>query len=153
MGKLAQKRAIQLGITNQPQYTFYAQPRKIKAKFSKIKPDIAYIIENYLKEADPSAIINESSGGRSSKYFYLAPSLNTYVELINKLSGAFSYAEDNHVCKIDIYTNNEDHVRAIVKGINEIWDDGIINHLVLRKLESKYKVRGEDIINAWKAFI
>ena len=153
MGKQVQKRAMQLGLTNQPVYTFYARPRKIKAKFSKIKPDIAYTIENWMNSADTSAVMSESMGGRSSKYFFLASELKTYVELVDRLSGAFAYSEENHACKIDIYTNNEDHVRAIVKGINELWDDGIVAHLNLKKLESKYKVRGEDIINAWKTFI
>jgi hypothetical protein len=153
MGKQVKNRAIQLGLTNQPKYTFYARPKKIKAKFSKIKPDIAYTIEDWMKGIDSSAAMSESAGGRSSKYFYLAPELKTYVEIADKLSGAFAYSEENHACKIDIYTENEDYVRAIVKGINDIWDDGIIPHLNIKKLESKYKVSGEDIINAWKAFI
>lgn len=153
MGKEIQRRAMQLGLTNQPIYTFYAQPRKIKAKFSKIKPDIAYIIENWMNSVDSSAAQSEKSGGRSSKYYNVAPALNLYVEIVDRLSGTFAYSEGNHVCKIDIYTNNEDHVRAIVKSINGIWDDGIIPHLNIKKLEKKFKIKGEGIINAWEAYI
>lgn len=153
MGKEIKRKANQLGLINQPQYTFYARPKKIKAKFSKIKPDIAYTIENWINGADASAAMSESVGARSSSYYFLAPELKTYVELVDKLSGAFAYSEGNHVCKIDIYTENEDYVRAIVKDINNIWEDGIIDHLNLKKLESKFKVKGEDIVNAWKAFL
>jgi hypothetical protein len=153
MGKEVQKRAKDLGLMKQPKFTFYARPRKIKAKFSKIKPDIAYTIENWMNGADSSAVLSESAGARSSMYYFLAPELKLYVELADKLSGFFAYSEENHACKLDIYTDNEDYVRAIVKSINELWEDGIIAHINLKKLESKYKVKGEDIINAWKAFI
>jgi hypothetical protein len=57
------------------------------------------------------------------------------------------------VNKIDIYTNNQDYVKAIVKGINDIWDDGILSHLNIKKIEKKFKVKGEDIINAWNSFL
>ncbi|MHA2051824.1 MAG: hypothetical protein ACW986_19595, partial [Promethearchaeota archaeon] len=91
--------------------------------------------------------------GRSSRYYYLAPQANLYVEIIDKISGFSGWAEDNHVNKIDIYTENPDFVKAIAKVINDIWEDGIVNHLNLKKLQSKFKVRGEDIINAWNSFL
>lgn len=154
MGKEVQNQAKKLGMMNKPQYTFYAQPRKIKAKFSKIKPDIAYLVADWIKNIDSSATVSEStSGGRSARYFYLAPQANVYVEILDKISGYFAYSEDNHVNKIDIYTDNQDYVKAIVKGINGIWEDGIVNHLKLKKLESKFKVKGEDVINAWNSFL
>jgi len=154
MGKEAQNQAKKLGMMSKPQYTFYYSPRKIKAKFSKVKPDVAYLIEDWIKNIDPSAIISEStSGGRSARFFNLAPQANVYVEILDKISGFVAYSTDNHVNKIDIYTDNQDYVRAIVKGINGIWEDGIVNHLKLKKLESKFKVKGEDIINAWNSFL
>lgn len=36
MGKQVQKEAMKLGLTNQPKYTFYVQPRKVKGKFSRV---------------------------------------------------------------------------------------------------------------------
>jgi hypothetical protein len=139
---------------NKPQYTFYAQPRKYHTKFSKSKPDIAYIVEDWIKQIDPSNVMSESSsGGRSSRYYCLAPQANVYVEILAKISGFYGWAEENHVVKIDIYTENQDHVKAIVKSINGIWEDGILNHLKLKKLESKFKVKGEDIINAWNSYL
>jgi len=83
----------------------------------------------------------------------LAPQINVYVEILDKISGYFAYSEDNHVNKIDIYTNNQDYVKAIVKGINDIWDNGILSHLNIKKIEKKFKVKGEDIINAWNSFL
>ena len=153
MGKKVQSQAKQLGLTNQPQYTFYGQPKKMKVKFSKIKPDFAYIVEDWMKSVDPSTTTSESAHARSSDYYYLAPQINLYVEVNDKLSGFFAYSEDNHVCKIDIYTNNEDHVRTIIRSFNAQWDDGIVPHLNLKKLEKKYKVKGEDIVNAWNSFL
>ncbi|MFW9969898.1 MAG: hypothetical protein ACFFDF_06830 [Candidatus Odinarchaeota archaeon] len=154
MGKEAQNQAKKLGMMNKPQYTFYYSPKTIKAKFSKFKPDIAYIIDDWIKNIDSSAIVSEStSGGRTAKFFYLAPQANVYVEILDKISGYLAYSTDNHVNKIDIYADNQDYVRAIVQGINNIWEDGIVNHLKLKKLQSKFKVRGEDIINAWSSFL
>ena len=154
MGREAQYQAKKLGMMNKPQYTFYAQPRKYKVKASKIKPDIAYLLEGWFKNIDPDNVISESSsGGRTSRYFYLAPQANVYVEIINKISGFSGWPEANHVNKIDIYTENLDFVKSIVKEINGIWEDGIVNHLKMEKLEKKFKVRREDIINAWNSFL
>ncbi|MHA1916444.1 MAG: hypothetical protein ACW97V_18995, partial [Promethearchaeota archaeon] len=101
MGKEAQYQAKRLGMMNKPQYTFYAQPRTNKVKASKIKPDIAYLLEGWFKNIDPGSVISESSsGGRSSRYYYLAPQANLYVEIIDKISGFSGWAEDNHVNKI-----------------------------------------------------
>lgn len=122
--------------------------------FSKFKPDIAYLVENWMKNLDSTTTISESMlGARSSGYYYLAPQINVYVEIIDKISGYFAYNEDNHVNKIDIYTNNQDYVKAIIKGINDIWDDGILSHLNIKKIEKKFKVKGEDIKNTWNSFL
>ena len=102
IGKQVQDQAKQLGLTNQPQYTFYGRPRKIKANFSKIKPDFAYILEDWMISLDPSTTTSES---------------------------------------------------VIIKSFNAQWDDGIVPHLNLKKLEKKYKVKGEDIVNAWNSFL
>ncbi|GAH82154.1 unnamed protein product [marine sediment metagenome] len=149
-----QSQAKKLGLIDLPRYTFYAQPKKIKVMFSKFKPDSAYLVENWMKNLDSTTTISEfMMGGRSSGYYYLAPQINVYVEIVDKISGYFAYSEDNHVNKIDIYTNNEDYVKAIVKSINDIWDDGILAHLNIKKIEKKFKVKGEDIINAWNSFL
>ncbi len=153
MGKQVQSQAKKFGLTNLPRYTFYGRPKKIKAKFSKIKPDFAYIVESWMKNLDPTTNMSESMGARSSNYYYLAPQLQIYIEIADKLSGYFAYSEENHACKIDIYANNTDYVKAIVKSFNDQWDDGIVSHLNLKKLEKKYKVRGEDIVNAWNSFL
>jgi len=131
MGKKIQKEAMQLGLTNLPKYTFYAQPRKVKAKASKVKPDIAYAVEN-------------------------SPGINTYVEVTSRMfakSRFTMYNADKQVTKFDIYSNNEDHVRTIAKDINAIWDEGMIPHLNFEKLEKKFKVGKEDIMSTWNTFL
>ena len=155
MGKGVKKEAIQLGLTNLPKYTFYCQPKKVKGKASKVKPDIAYVVENWMPSIDPSTKMSESSG-RTSEYFYLAPGINTYVEVTSRIFAKSSftmYNADKQVAKFDIYTNNEDHVRAIAKDINAIWDDGMVAHLNFKKLEKKFKVGKEEVINQWNAFL
>ncbi|NVM34619.1 MAG: hypothetical protein HWN81_03425 [Candidatus Lokiarchaeota archaeon] len=153
MGKKLQKQAMQLGLTNLPKYTFFGRPKKLKMKFSKYKPDLAYTVENWMKNLDPSTAAEESGGGRNNTFFYLASQIGMYVEIADKMAGVAVPNPGNHASKIDIYTNNEDYVRTIVRIINTIWDDGILNHLDFQKLEKKYKVRREDIINAWNAFL
>ena len=150
----AKSQAKKLGFIDLPRYTFYAQPKKSKVMFSKFKPDIAYIVEDWMKNLDSTTIASESAlGARSSGYYYLAPQINVYIEIVDQISGYFAYNEENHVNKIDIYTDNQDYVKAIVKGINDIWDDGILSHLNIKKIEKKFKVKGEDIINAWNSFL
>ncbi|MFX1391364.1 MAG: hypothetical protein ACFE9Z_14965 [Promethearchaeota archaeon] len=155
MGKKVQKEAMQLGLTNLPKYTFYTQPRKVKAKASKVKPDIAYVVENWMTGIDPSTMMSES-GGRTSKYFYLAPAINAYVEVESKMfakSRFTMYNADKQVTKFDIYSNNEDHVRTLAKDVNAIWDDGMAPHLNFEKLEKKFKVGKEAIMSTWNNFL
>jgi hypothetical protein len=155
MGKTVKKEATQLGLTNLPKYTFYAQPRKVKAKFSRVKPDIAYLVEDWMTKIDPSTKMGES-GGRATAYYYLAPGLNIYVEVESKMfakSRFTMYNADKQVTKFDIFTNNQDYVRSLVKGMNEIWEDGMVPHLNFEKLQKKFKVGKEDIINAWNSFL
>ena len=153
MGKEVQKKAQKLGLTDLPKFTFYGRPKKLTLKFSKYKPDIAYTVENCMKNVDPSFDMGESSKPRSNKFYYMAPQKSVYVEIYNQLAGFAAFNPDNYVCQIDIYTNDEDHVRAITKDVNALWDDGIIPHLDFKKLEKKYKVNREEIINAWNAFL
>jgi len=155
MGKNVKKEAMQLGLMNLPKYTFYCQPKKVKAQFSKVKPDIAYAVENWITSIDPSTKMGDTSG-RTTEYFYLAPGVNTFAEVTSRMfakSRFTMYNADKQVVKFDIYTNNEDHVRTIVKDINAIWDDGMIPHLNFEKLAKKFKVGKDDIINAWNAFL
>ena len=155
MGKNVKKEAMKLGLTNLPEYTFYTQPRQVKAKASKVKPDIAYVVENWMTSIDSSTEMGES-GGRTSEYHYLAPGLNTYVEVESKMfakSRFTMYNADKQVTKFDIYTDNEDHVRTIAKEMNAIWDDGMVPHLNFEKLEKKFKVGKEDIMSSWNTFL
>ena len=155
MGKGVKKEATRLGLTNLPKYTFYCQPKNVKGKFSKVKPDIAYLVENWMTSIDPSTKMDETRG-RTSEYFYLAPGINTYVEVTSRMfakSRFTMYNADKQVAKIDIYTNNEDHVRVIAKDTNAIWDDGMIPHLNFEKLEKKFKVGKEDIMSIWNTFL
>ncbi len=153
MGKGLQNEAKQLGLTNQPKYTFFGRPRKLKMKFSKYKPDLAYTVENWMKQIDPTTKVDESGGGRNNTFYFMSPQIKVYVEIADKMAGMIVPNPGNHAIQIDIYTNNEDFVRTIVKNISALWEDGIVPHLDIGKLEKKYKVKGEDIINAWNAFL
>ncbi len=153
MGKKLQKEAVKLGLTSQPKYTFFARPRKMKMKFSKYKPDIAYKIENFMKSIDPSIMSAESGGGRNNTFYFLSTQMNMYAKIADKMAGMIVHNPINHTIQIDIYTNNQDYIKGIVRDINNIWDDGILAHLDTHKLAKKYKVAEEDIINAWKSFI
>ncbi|MFX1567826.1 MAG: hypothetical protein ACFFCV_05595 [Promethearchaeota archaeon] len=153
MGKKVRKEAESLGLTNLPKYTFFGRPKNLKMKFSKYKPDLAYTVENWMKSIESSIAIDESGGGRNNTFYYMAPQMNLYVEIADKMAGAIVPNPGNHATQIDIYTNNEDHVRTIVRSINAQWEDGIVPHLDLKKLEKKYKVNRDDIVKAWQAFL
>lgn len=153
MGKRLQNKAEQFGLTTLPKYTFFGRPNKMKMKFSKYKPDFAYEVERWITTEDPSTMMDESGGGRNNTFYYLAPQIRVYVVITDKMAGAVVHNPGNHTIQLDIYTNNEEYVRTIVSRINGIWDDGIVPHLDLKKLEKKYKIRSEDIVNAWNTFL
>ena len=54
---------------------------------------------------------------------------------------------------MDIYGKNEDLVRQIVKMTNDQWKEGIIAHLDLKKIEKKFKISSDDVINSWNQFL
>jgi hypothetical protein len=154
MGKEAYKKAKKLGMLNKPKYTFYYTPKKIKHKFSKIKPDVAYLIEDWMVKIDPSTIMSETQAtSKTFVFFHVAPNANLYVQVVFKMSGYMNFNAETHAAKIDIFTDNQDHPKAIVQGINKIWEDGIVNHLNLKRLGKKFKVSSEEILNAWNSFL
>ncbi|GAG86411.1 unnamed protein product, partial [marine sediment metagenome] len=74
MSQEVQSQAKKLKLIDLPKYTFYAQPKKSKVMFSKFKPDIAYLVEDWMENLDSTTTSSESaSGARSSGYYYLAP--------------------------------------------------------------------------------
>jgi len=153
MGKKIEKKAMELGLTNLPKYTFYGRPKTIKMKFSKYKPDTAYVVEDWMKSVDSSCTVEESAKARSSKFFYMSTQLGIYVVVYNKMAGVTAFNPDNYVSQIDIYTNNEEHVRAIVQGYNSLWDDGIVPHIDFNKIEKKFQVGKEEVLNQWNIFL
>ena len=153
MGKKVQKMANQLGLLNQPKYTFYVQPRKIKGKFSRVRPDVSYIIEDWMGNIDSTAAYSETTTGRTYRFYHIAPELKVFVDILDKISGGLAWIETSHSTQIDIYTTNEDYVRALVKILNGIWDDGMVPHLNIEKLEKKFNVKGDDIIKVWNSFL
>lgn len=155
-----QKEAETLGFKNFQKYTFFGQ-RKGGAVFKKDTrrhtfkhnmPGFLIRIIEWLESIDPSTQESESGGGRNITFYLLSPQAGVYIEVDDKIAGALDIP-GNHVYKMDIYGQNEDLVRQIVKTINDQWKEGIIAHLDLNKIEKKFKISSDDVINSWNQFL
>ncbi|MBN1802349.1 MAG: hypothetical protein JW891_12635 [Candidatus Lokiarchaeota archaeon] len=153
MGKKCKKEAEKLGILNLPKYTFYGRPKGLKMKFSKYKPKFANEIRNWLLTFDPATTESESGGGRNNTFMMLAPQAGIYIEIADKMAGYAVPNPGNHVFEMNIHTDKMDVVKEIVKIVNSRWEDGIVPHLDVKKIEKKFKVNGTEVINAWNQFL
>ncbi len=153
MGKGARKKAISLGFTNFRETILFCRPKKIRMMFSKYMPDTADAVKEYLKQIDPTTEVTSSGGGRNNTFYMLAPQAQLYVELADKMAGMAVPNSNNHVIKMNIFCNNDEYIHAIANTAYYRWDDGLLNHIDLKKIEKKYKVKSEDVLAAWKAII
>ena len=158
--KEIQKEAETLGFKNLQKYTFFGSRKgaiilKTETKKRTFKHNIPkFIIKiiEWLESIDPSTQESESGGGRNITFYLLSPQAGVYIEVDDKIAGALDIP-GNHVYKMDIYGQNEDLVRQIVKIINDRWKEGIIAHLDLKKIEKKFKISSDDVINSWNQFL
>ncbi|MHA2185852.1 MAG: hypothetical protein ACXAAI_12735 [Promethearchaeota archaeon] len=153
MGKAVQRQAKSMGLMNLPKYTFYCQPAGIKRKFSTTTPRFIYTINDWVASFDQSCQRDDAGGGRTAWSFILAPQSGLYIEITSKIAGFSAMSAENYVSQVDIYTENTDNVKTIVKILNDQWPDGMLNHIDLRKIEKKFKVNGNDVVNAINQFL
>ncbi|GAG76723.1 unnamed protein product, partial [marine sediment metagenome] len=85
-------------------------------------------------------------------FYLLSPQAGVYIEVDDRISGALDIP-GNHVYKMDIYGKNEDLVGQIVKMTNDQYKEGIIAHLDMKKIEKKFKISSDDVINSWNQFL
>ncbi|MHA2282436.1 MAG: hypothetical protein ACXAC5_16455 [Promethearchaeota archaeon] len=153
MGRKLQKQAKSIGLTNLPKYTFYCQPKGIKTKFSTTKPKFIYPIVDWLRSFDQSVQDDDTGSARQVWSFILAPQAGVYIESTSKIAGFNARSASNYVSQVDIYTENADIVKEVVKILYYQWEDGMVNHVNFEKIEKKFKVKRDDIINAFNSFL
>ena len=129
MGKKIRNQANNLGLTKLRKTSLYAQAKNTRMMAVAHAPDAADAIRNYLKPLDPSFVNEGSGGGRNHTYYYLAPQLELYVEVIDKVSGFPVPKPAGHSMQINIFCENDEYIRAIANVVNNIWEDGILDHI------------------------
>lgn len=117
-------------------------------------PKIIIRITSWLLSIDSSTEQSElgTGGGRKITFYVLSPQAGLFIEMYDQIAGMIDIPA-NHVYKMDIYTQNVDLVKDIVKIVNEQWDDGILLNLDFDKIEKKFKISAEDVTNGWKQFL
>jgi len=158
--KEIQKEAEILGLKNLQKYTFFGQRKggailktdTKKRTFKHNMPRFIIKIIEWLESIDPSTQESDAGGGRNVTFYLLSPQAGIYIEVDDKIAGALDIP-GNHVYKMDIYGQNEDLVRQVVKIINDQWKEGIIAHLDLKKIEKKFKISSDDVIKSWNQFL
>lgn len=121
--------------------------------FSTHKPDTADNIKDYMKLIDPDFVDGRSGGMRNNTYFCLAPQEKFYVEIVDKAAGFMIANPANHALQINIFSDNDEHIRGIANTVNQRWEDGILPHMNWKKIEKKYKIKREDAIATWNRFL
>jgi len=147
------KQANNLGLTKLRMTLLYARPKKVRLIFSKHKPDVADVIQDYMKLIDPSFVESSSGGARHSTYYCLAPQEKFYVEIVDKAAGFIVANSANHALQINIFSDNDEYIRGIANTVNQQWEDGILPNMVWEKIEKKYKIKREDAISTWNRFL
>ena len=158
--KEIQKKAETLGLMNLQKNTFFGQRKggailKTETKghtFRHNVPNFVIEIINWLVNSDPSTQETDAGGGRNVTFYIISPQSGIYIEVDDRIAGSLDIPR-NHVYRMDIYGQNEDSVRQIIKMVNDQWKDGIIANLDLKKIEKKFKISSDDIINAWNQFL
>jgi hypothetical protein len=153
MGRAVQKQAKKLGMMNLPKYTFYCQPAGIKRKFSTTTPRFIYVINDWVLSFDQSCQRDDTGSARTVWSFILASQAGAYIEVTSKIAGYSAMSADNYVSQVDVYTENMDIVKGVVKILNDQWPDGMFNHINLKKIEKKFNVNGDDVANAINQFL
>jgi hypothetical protein len=147
------KEADNIGLTKQRLTQIYARARHIRMTFTKYIPDTTDAIRDYVNLLDSTFKQDRSGGGRNNSFYYLSTVANIYVEVFDKAAGFAVTNPDNHAMQINIYSNNDEHVRGMAKAVNGIFEDGMLAHLDWKKIEGKFKIKSEDCIKVWNALL
>ncbi len=113
-------------------------------------PDVFDAIRDYVKQQDGTLVIDNTGGARSLGYFILAQNAQLYTEILVKMAGLAGTNMSNFVIQINIYSNNDAHVRGIASAASKLYEDGILGHLEFDKFEKTYKVKKYEVIAEWK---
>jgi len=142
------KLAYGLGLSQLKPIILYAQPKEI-SHFGSSEPQLIYTIKDYLHSLDPSLMFTRA-GFTVHTFYYLAPSPQIYVELVNKLDGMNESKISNHVIQMNIYSNNIQHVQTIIKIVNNVWENGMLENINWKKMKNKFHVNKEMITESWE---
>ncbi|NVM54015.1 MAG: hypothetical protein HWN66_09975 [Candidatus Helarchaeota archaeon] len=149
------KQAEELGFTKFRMTILYARPQNISIRqrvLTRYIPDVIYDIRDYIARND-SSLIEEMVGTKNVTAYYLAQKMNLYVVIFDKAAFWTIMNPAKHALQINIFSNNEEHVRGIANVVNHLWVDGILAHMDWKWIEKKYKVDREDCIATWKEFL
>ena len=153
MGSKVQKQAQQLGLNKARQIVLYARPRKLRMTFSKSVPDVVDAIRDYIAMQDATLTLDKSGGGRNFSYYILAPKAQIYIEAITKMAGLMAVDTSNMAMQLNIYSNNDSHIRGIANAVNTLYEDGMLAHLEFAKFEKVYQTKKDVIIAEWKKWL
>ncbi|MHA1266018.1 MAG: hypothetical protein ACTSRS_12370 [Candidatus Helarchaeota archaeon] len=115
--------------------------------------DTADTIRDYLRRIDPSTLVDRSGSGRNNTYYFLAPRVRIYVEVIRKTAGLNANDPGNMVTKINIFSKFRAHTINIASRLNNLFPDGMLAHLDWNKIEKKFHVSRSEVLAAWHSLL
>jgi hypothetical protein len=154
MGNLADK-ADKLGLLKLDKTVLYAGASFVYNDwkwgiFTTKMPNTGEAIRSYLAHAGGNVSNEISRPDRNKTLRFLAPKIETYVEADSKVHGFWAIKPSNYGLRINIFCNNDEHIRGIAKAVDSIFDKGVIKGVKWETIEKLFKVDREDCIKAWE---
>jgi len=82
-------------------------------------------------------------------YYFLAPTVNLYIELINRAGITMK----KHGFQLKIYSSEEEHKYTIAKTIDDLYG-GILNYVDnWEKIEEYFNVTSDECIKTWNSLL
>jgi len=171
----AKKEAEQTGYATYRLTTLYAQPKSLQITPTKwdgirsitggmipsVTPEIIKEIHDYLVLRDPSLIEFSNLGmefASNIKFCFFSAQEQIYVEISDCYpKGVYSKADlwwkEYHIEEIDIFCDNEEHIRGIAQAINNLYKNGVVDYMDWMRFKDYFEVEKDDAIAAWKKWL
>ncbi len=150
-------KAKELSLYQLPAIKLWVTGTKMRRTFGGGIPNAADLLTGYLTENDDQYLIGTKKTMKGSSTFYhLAPTLELYAEVQIIPKGAWSsvYNPANFMTEIRFHTKNPEHIKTVVKGVNELWvalgRGPMLDNMVYPRYQKKLGVTPEQIKQAWQ---
>ena len=134
------RKAESLGLINSKKTDLIIGYNKSELVFGLYYPDINWKIRSYLGKMESELIESIKQNEKSITYYYLAPQNQIFIQILYQ-----------DYLKLEIYSDQDIHIKEIVKSVNRLYKKGILEDKKMWKtLKKKFKVDIESAKASWE---